>query len=229
MTGKNSTKVKSRFFQMPRMGDAVRRFGVLAVLAYFLVRVKGPEAKIPYAVAGEHEEISVWGRLYLPVLGLALRRRATKGLTLLVAFALLLGAGSLASRLPTQFLNSGSDKVLTVTVNPPLGTATPLVLEQSRVAYDLLRRDAEVRLVTTSIPGANATGSQTLVAATTGRAPNAARMTVRLDPSADLASAKRRLGGLLASVGTNGWTVTVEEVGFSAGSNAISEIGRAHV
>jgi len=197
---------------------------VIPVLAYFLVRVKGPDATIPYAVAREHEEVSIWGRLYLPILGLALRRRATKGLTLLIAFALLLGAGSLARGLPTQFLNSGSDKVLTVTLNPPLGTGTPLVLEQSRAAYDLLHRDSEVQLVTTSIPGANATGSQTLVAATTGRAPNAARMTVRLDPATDLAGAKKRLAGLLASVGTNGWTVTIEEVGFSAGTNAISVI-----
>jgi HAE1 family hydrophobic/amphiphilic exporter-1 len=121
-------------------------------------------------------------------------------------------------------LNSGSEKVLTVTVNPPLGTSTERVLDRSRQAYTLLNRDAEVELVTTSIPGESATGSQTLTAAITGRAPNAARMTVILESSTDLAVAKDRLNDTLAPVGTDGWTVTVEEVGFAAGSNAISII-----
>jgi HAE1 family hydrophobic/amphiphilic exporter-1 len=121
-------------------------------------------------------------------------------------------------------LNSGSEKVLTVTVNPPLGTSTERVLTRSRVAYEILAKDQTVELVTTSIPSADSTGTQTLVAATTGRAPNAARMTVVLSPDTDLAEAKTRLAESLAEVGTQGWTVTVEEIGFAAGSNAISVI-----
>ncbi|MBU6255815.1 MAG: efflux RND transporter permease subunit [Chloroflexi bacterium] len=197
---------------------------VIPVLAYFLVKVKGSAATIPYAVDTDREEVSFWGRLYLPVLGLALRRRATKFATLLIAFSLFLGATSLAGSIPTQFLNSGSEKVLTVTVNPPLGTSTERVLTRSRAAYEILDGDPQVELVTTSIPSADATGAQTLSAAITGRAPNAARMTVVLSPDTDLADAKARLGESLAGVGTQGWTVTVEEVGFSAGANAISVI-----
>ncbi|MFZ9435366.1 MAG: efflux RND transporter permease subunit, partial [Candidatus Limnocylindrus sp.] len=197
---------------------------VIPVLAYFLVKVKGDTAKIPYEVKGEREEISIWGRIYLPFLGLALRGRITKFATLAISAALFVGAFSLVSQIPTQFLNSGSEKVLTVTVNPPLGTSTERVLDRSRQAYALLDRDAEVELVTTSIPGESATGSQTLTAAITGRAPNAARMTVILDSSTDLAVAKDRLNDTLSPVGTDGWTVTVEEVGFAAGSNAISII-----
>jgi HAE1 family hydrophobic/amphiphilic exporter-1 len=197
---------------------------VIPVLAYFLVKVKGAKATIPYAVDTDHEEISIWGRLYLPVLGLALRRRATKFITLLIAFSLFLGATSLAGSIPTQFLNSGSEKVLTVTVNPPLGTSTERVLTRSRVAYEILAKDPTVELVTTSIPSADSTGTQTLVAATTGRAPNAARMTVVLSADTDLAEAKTRLADSLAEVGTQGWTVTIEEIGFAAGSNAISVI-----
>ena len=197
---------------------------VIPVLAYFLVKVKGSKATIPYAVDTDHEEVSIWGRLYLPVLGLALRRRATKFATLLIAFSLFLGATSLAGSIPTQFLNSGSEKVLTVTVNPPLGTSTERVLTRSRTAYEILANDETVELVTTSIPSADATGTQTLVAATTGRAPNAARMTVVLSAETDLAEAKTRLAESLAEVGTQGWTVTVEEIGFAAGSNAISVI-----
>ena len=197
---------------------------VIPVLAYFLVKVKGAKATIPYAVDTDHEEISIWGRLYLPVLGLALRRRATKLVTLLIAFSLFLGATSLAGSIPTQFLNSGSEKVLTVTVNPPLGTSTERVLTRSRVAYEILAKDQTVELVTTSIPSADSTGTQTLVAATTGRAPNAARMTVVLSADTDLAEAKTRLADSLAEVGTQGWTVTIEEIGFAAGSNAISII-----
>ena len=197
---------------------------VIPVLAYFLVKVKGSKATIPYAVDTDHEEVSIWGRIYLPVLGLALRRRATKFATLLIAFSLFLGATSLAGSIPTQFLNSGSEKVLTVTVNPPLGTSTERVLTRSRVAYEILAKDETVELVTTSIPSADSTGTQTLVAATTGRAPNAARMTVVLSADTDLAEAKTRLAESLADVGTQGWTVTVEEIGFAAGSNAISVI-----
>lgn len=197
---------------------------VIPVLAYFLVKVKGSKATIPYAVDTDREEISIWGRLYLPVLGLALRRRATKLVTLLIAFSLFLGATSLAGSIPTQFLNSGSEKVLTVTVNPPLGTSTERVLTRSRVAYEILAKDQTVELVTTSIPSADSTGTQTLVAATTGRAPNAARMTVVLSADTDLAEAKTRLAESLAEVGTQGWTVTIEEIGFAAGSNAISVI-----
>ena len=197
---------------------------VIPVLAYFLVKVKGSKATIPYAVDTDHEEISIWGRLYLPVLGLALRRRATKFATLLIAFSLFLGATSLAGSIPTQFLNSGSEKVLTVTVNPPLGTSTERVLTRSRAAYEILEKDQTVELVTTSIPSADSTGTQTLVAATTGRAPNAARMTVVLSADTDLAEAKTRLAESLAEVGTQGWTVTIEEIGFAAGSNAISVI-----
>jgi len=197
---------------------------VIPVLAFFLVKVKGAKATIPYAVDTDHEEVSVWGRLYLPILGLALRRRATKLMTLLIAFSLFLGATSLVSRIPTQFLNSGSDKVLTITVNPPVGTSTDRVLTRSRAAYEILAKDLSVVLVTTSIPSADATGTQTLVAATTGRAPNAARMTVRLTAESNLAEAKTRLATELADVGTAGWTVTIEEVGFAAGSNAISVI-----
>ena len=197
---------------------------VIPVLAYFLVKVKGSKATIPYAVDTDREEISIWGRIYLPVLGLALRRRATKFVTLLIAFSLFLGATSLAGSIPTQFLNSGSEKVLTVTVNPPLGTSTERVLTRSRAAYEILAKDQTVELVTTSIPSADSTGTQTLVAATTGRAPNAARMTVVLSADADLAEAKTRLAESLAGVGTQGWTVTIEEIGFAAGSNAISVI-----
>ncbi len=197
---------------------------VIPVLAYFLVKVKGSKATIPYAVDTDHEEVSIWGRIYLPILGLALRRRATKLFTLLIAFSLFLGSTSLVSAIPTQFLNSGSDKVLTITVNPPLGTSTDRVLTRSRVAYEILAKDQTVELVTTSIPSADSTGTQTLVAATTGRAPNAARMTVRLTADSSLAEAKTRFANELADVGTQGWTVTVEEVGFAAGSNAISVI-----
>jgi HAE1 family hydrophobic/amphiphilic exporter-1 len=49
-------------------------------------------------------------------------------------------------------------------------------------------------------------------------------MTVVLSSDTDLAEAKTRLAESLAEVGTQGWTVTVEEIGFAAGSNAISVI-----
>ncbi len=202
---------------------------VIPVLAYFLIKVN-PRAVGARRTVGARrqakvtEEVSIWGRIYLPVLSLALSRRATKVATLAISFVLFVGATSLVGLIPTQFLNSGSEKILIITVNPPLGTNTQVVLDRSREAYDLLSTGGSVELVTTSIPGENATGTQTLVAATTGRAPNAARMTVRLLPEADLAAAKGQLAVLLAPIGGQGWTVTIEETGFSAGTNAISVV-----
>ena len=202
---------------------------VIPVLAYFLIKVN-PRAVGARRIVGARrqakvkEEISIWGRIYLPMLSLALSRRATKVATLAISFVLFVGATSLAGLIPTQFLNSGSEKILIITVNPPLGTNTQVVLDRSREAYDLLSTGGSVELVTTSIPGENATGTQTLVAATTGRAPNAARMTVRLLPEADLAAAKGQLAALLEPIGGQGWTVTIEETGFSAGTNAISVV-----
>lgn len=202
---------------------------VIPVLAYFLIKVN-PRAVgkrrtvVARRQANVTEEVSIWGRIYLPVLSLALGRRATKVATLAISFALFVGATSLVGLIPTQFLNSGSEKILIITVNPPLGTNTQVVLDRSRKAYDLLSAGGSVELVTTSIPGENATGTQTLVAATTGRAPNAARMTVRLVPEADLATAKVQLAALLEPIGGQGWTVTIEETGFSAGTNAISVV-----
>ena len=202
---------------------------VIPVLAYFLIKVN-PRAVGARRTVGARrqakvtEEVSIWGRIYLPVLSLALSRRATKVATLAISFVLFVGATSLVGLIPTQFLNSGSEKILIITVNPPLGTNTQVVLDRSREAYDLLSTGGSVELVTTSIPGENATGTQTLVAATTGRAPNAARMTVRLLPEADLAAAKGQLAALLEPIGGQGWTVTIEETGFSAGTNAISVV-----
>ena len=202
---------------------------VIPVLAYFLIKVN-PRAVGARRTVGARrqakvtEEVSIWGRIYLPVLSLALSRRATKVATLAISFVLFVGATSLVGLIPTQFLNSGSEKILIITVNPPLGTNTQVVLDRSREAYDLLSTGGSVELVTTSIPGENATGTQTLVAATTGRAPNAARMTVRLLPEADLAAAKGQLAVLLEPIGGQGWTVTIEETGFSAGTNAISVV-----
>lgn len=202
---------------------------VIPVLAYFLIKVN-PRAVGARRTVGARrqakvkEEVSIWGRIYLPVLSVALSRRATKIATLAIAFVLFISATSLVGLIPTQFLNSGSEKILIITVNPPLGTNTQVVLDRSREAYDLLSTGSSVELVTTSIPGENATGTQTLVAATTGRAPNAARMTVRLLPEADLAAAKGQLATLLAPIGGQGWTVTIEETGFSAGTNAISVV-----
>ncbi len=202
---------------------------VIPVLAYFLIKVN-PRAVGARRTVGARrqakvtEEVSIWGRIYLPVLSLALSRRATKVATLAISFVLFVGATSLVGLIPTQFLNSGSEKILIITVNPPLGTNTQVVLDRSREAYDLLSTGGSVELVTTSIPGENATGTQTLVAATTGRAPNAARMTVRLLPEADLAAAKGQLATLLEPIGGQGWTVTIEETGFSAGTNAISVV-----
>ena len=89
---------------------------VIPVLAYFLVKVKGVNSKIPYEVKSDREEISIWGRIYLPILGLALRRRATKFATLAISAALFVGAAILVVELSPENRKAEAASYLSVAV-----------------------------------------------------------------------------------------------------------------
>ena len=60
---------------------------------------------------------------------------------------------SLVSQLPTAFIDSGSEKIVQVTIAPPSGASSEQVLERAEQAEEILLADPDVELVATSLPG----------------------------------------------------------------------------
>ena len=190
---------------------------VIPVLATFFVR----NVPIRVDADGEMPE-TIWQRLYTPSLRLALRSRGTKWATVGIALLLFVATTSLVPLLPTAFISAGGEKLLAVTISPPVGVGSDAVLARTEQAETILGDDPDVELVQATIPGEGDTGVQTLQAAFTGRAPNSARMTVRLAPTTDLAAKTEALLASLASVATDGYSVTVEEAaGFAPGGFSV--------
>ena len=139
-----------------------------------------------------------------------------------IALLLFVATTSLVPLLPTAFISAGGEKLLAVTISPPVGVGSDAVLARTEQAETILGDDPDVELVQATIPGEGDTGVQTLQAAFTGRAPNSARMTVRLAPTTDLAAKTEALLASLASVATDGYSVTVEEAaGFAPGGFSV--------
>ena len=191
---------------------------VVPVLAYFLidkVTVKVDESGEPVG--------SRWVRLYTPVITLVLRSRWTALGTVVVSGVLFLASLTLVSQLPTQFINAGSEKILQVSVAPPSGASSEAVLEQAIEAETILDADPDVELIQTSIPGEGDTSFQTIIAAQSGRPANSATLTVRLEPSADLAEKTAEFSSALEPIKTDGYDVQVSEAaGFT--SNGLTVI-----
>ena len=191
---------------------------VVPVLAYFLidkVTVKVDESGEPVG--------SRWVRLYTPVITLVLRSRWTALGTVVVSGVLFLASLTLVSQLPTQFINAGSEKILQVSVAPPSGASSEAVLERAIEAETILDADPDVELIQTSIPGEGDTSFQTIIAAQSGRPANSATLTVRLEPSADLAEKTAEFSSALEPIKTDGYDVQVSEAaGFT--SNGLTVI-----
>ena len=185
---------------------------VVPVLAYlFIGRVS-----LNVDETGEPKR-SFWVHVYVPVITTALRNRRTQWAVLIVAAVLFVASASLVPSLPTQFINAGSDKILAVVVAPPTGTSSKAVLDQAVKAEAIIRARPEVELVQTSVPGEGATGFSTLLAAFSGRPANSATVTVRLDPSTDLATETAALDAALVPVNADGFTTSISEAaGFTS-------------
>lgn len=190
---------------------------VIPVLAYFLVRAPGGSVD----ASGEPEH-SFWVRIYDPTIRFVMSsRRRSLGV---VGAALLLFVASLfiAPLLPTQFINSGSEKILSVSLSPPSGTTSQAVVERAAQAEAILLADGDVRLVQTTIPPEGDTGFRTLIAAQQGRAANSATVFVRFDPSTDLSAASARLEDALQPVEGDGWDALVQQTNGPGGSSNLS-------
>jgi HAE1 family hydrophobic/amphiphilic exporter-1 len=177
---------------------------VVPVLAYFLVnRAKG-------AVDASGEPVnSRWVRLYDPAIRWVLRNRWTKIGTVLAAAVLFFASTALINQLPTAFINSGSEKIVQVTIAPPSGATSEQVLAKAEQAEKILLADDDVTLVATSLPGEGAVGFQTVLAAQFGRATNSATMIVRLETRSTFRRRSPILETALAPVASDGYAVTV--------------------
>jgi len=187
---------------------------VVPVLAIFLLRTVrvnlGPDGELPE---------TIWQRLYDPILRLALRSRLSKLATIALAAFLFVGTSGLVAGLPTQFINSGSEKIAYVTVIPPSGTATADVIARAEQVEAVLTADPDVELALTTIPGDDDTSFQTLAAAQSGRPGNSARIFVRFDPDVDLKAEVDSVASDLAGLTTDGFSITAEETsGFGGNS-----------
>ncbi|MGC8634761.1 MAG: efflux RND transporter permease subunit [Candidatus Limnocylindrales bacterium] len=185
---------------------------VVPVLAYFLIGSLGMRFE-----SGPPKD-TIWQRLYTPTLRFALRNRVTRWGVVVLAALLFVGSSALIPTLPTQFLNSGSEKFLQVAVSPPIGTASSAVLARAEQAERILRADPEVVLIATSVPGEGDTGVQTLSAAFSGSAANSAQLLVKLTPSTSLDAEQGKLQQQLRPLLSEGYAVDVQQQNFGGGS-----------
>ena len=189
---------------------------VIPVLAYWFVDKVDLEFD-------EHGQLAptIWQKLYTPVLIVALRGRLTKWATLGIATVLFLVAMSLASMLPTAFIDAGGENFATVTVSPPQGSSTTGVQEKTLEAEEILLANPDVELVQSTIPGEADTGAQAQQAAFAGRASNSAVITVKLADDADLAAGREQIKADLEPVTSDGFEVTVSEVDFTGAGGGL--------
>ncbi len=190
---------------------------VIPVLAFFLVRA--PHGEVD--AQGEPRR-SIWVRVYDPTIRFVVGSRLRSLGVVLGAFALFIGSLFIVPLLPTQFINSGSEKLLSVSLSPPPGTSSQAVVDRAAQVEQILLADSEVRLVQTTVPPEGDTGFNTLIAATQGRAANSATLYVRLDPSADLAAEATRLDAALGPVQTDGWDAKVQQANGPGASSGLS-------
>jgi hydrophobic/amphiphilic exporter-1 (mainly G- bacteria), HAE1 family len=162
-------------------------------------------------------------RLYTPLLKAALHNRRSRWAVLGVAALLVVFAATLVPHIPTQFLNAGSQKQLTVSVAPPSGTSSAVVLEQARAVQTQLQNYPEVNLVETTVPSESDTGLSALASAFTGGASNSATIVVGLDQSTNLDTEQQKLGTDLAKLQLDGWQIQVAQQSMT-GSSAISVV-----
>jgi hydrophobic/amphiphilic exporter-1 (mainly G- bacteria), HAE1 family len=191
---------------------------VVPVLAsLFIDRIKLDPDEGP-----QHHETFVQ-KIYTPLLKAALHSRGSRWGVIGVSLLLVLGAALLAPHIPTQFLNAGSQKQLSITVAPPSGTPSSVVLTQARAVEVKLRAYDEIKLIETTVPGESDTGLSALAAAFTGGSANAATIVVGLDPSTNLDSEQQKLSGDLSKLQLEGWQIQVAQQSMT-GSSAISVV-----
>jgi HAE1 family hydrophobic/amphiphilic exporter-1 len=187
---------------------------VVPVLAYFLI----DKVQIQVDETGEPKR-SIWVRIYTPTIRFALRSRWTKWGIVAAAGVLFFASLTLVPGIPTQFINAGGEKNLTISISPPSGTDSAAVLARTVEAEKILDGlRPTVELIETTVPGEGDTGLQTLTAAFSGRPANSASIRIRLDKTVDLKEYTKKVAAEMAPIKTDGYDVAVSEAtGFSGG------------
>jgi HAE1 family hydrophobic/amphiphilic exporter-1 len=170
----------------------------------------------------EHHD-SLVQKIYTPLLKAALHNRRSRWGVIGVAFVLVFGAMLLVPHIPTQFLNAGSQKQLSISVAPPSGTPSSVVLTEARGIQTKLRAYPEVKLIETTVPSEADTGLSALAAAFTGGASNSATIVVGLDSSTNLDTEQTKLSDDLGKLQRSGWQIQVAQASMT-GSSSISVV-----
>jgi HAE1 family hydrophobic/amphiphilic exporter-1 len=155
---------------------------IIPALAKYIVR---PSRKATQALRRGQtlDEENTWlQRAYTPVLRWALGHRV---ITLVIAVVLLGASLASISRIPTSFLNQGSQKIISITVSPPAGADVQAVSDETTKVETILQGDSNVKSYQTTIGGS---GSQQALRAVVlgGGSSNSASITVTLQDTADL-------------------------------------------
>ncbi len=162
-------------------------------------------------------------RIYTPLLKAALNSNRSRWAVIGVAAVLVFGAGLLVPHIPTQFLNTGSQKYLSVSVAPPSGTPSSAVLAQAKLVEAKLKSYSEVNLIETTVPSEADTGLTALASAFTGGASNSATITVRFDNSTNLDTEQTKLSKDLAALQLAKWQIQVSQQSMT-GSGGMSVV-----
>ena len=165
---------------------------------------------------------SIWVRIYDPTIRWVTSSRWRAAGVFAAALVLFVGSLFLVPLLPTQFIDSGSEKLLRASVAPPSGMNSEDVRDTVVEAEAILLEDDEVRLVQSTVPPEGDTGFGTLIAAASGRPANSAQLFIRLDDDADLEAAAVRLDESLSVLETDGWDVAVQQTTGPGGGTATS-------
>ncbi len=191
---------------------------VVPVLAYFLI----DKVNVDVDQDGEPKR-SIWVRAYTPTITWVLRSRWTALGVVILSGVMFMASLALVPLLPTAFIDAGSEKILQVSIAPPTGATSEAVLERAIEAETIVAADEDVELIQTSIPGEGDTSFQTLTSARSGRPANSATLTVRLDPTVDLADKTTEFSTALEPIKSDGFDVQVSEAaGFT--SNGLNVI-----
>ena len=163
-------------------------------------------------------------RIYTPLLKAALHNRRSRWGVIGISAVLVVFAGLLVPHIPTQLLDTGSQKYLQISVAPPTGTPSATVLKEAQAVEAKLRDYPEINLIETTVPGDSSTGLSALAAAFTGGASNSATIVVRLDDSVDLNAEQTKLAADLNSFQANSWQIQVSQQSSFGGGSGISVV-----
>ncbi len=186
---------------------------IIPALAKYFVRPSRKAARALRRGQPLAEETTWLQRIYTPVLRWALSHRL---ITLIVAVVLFAASLGTISRIPTSFLNQGSQKIISITVSPPAGADVKAVSDEAARVETVLHQDSSVKSYRTTIGGSGS--QQALRSAILGGGGNSASITVTLQDSADLDATTTALRQKITAPDVAG-KFNIQVQSFSAANN----------